>query len=336
MMREKISLGVAILGLLLAGCDSKTGDDVLMVVNGHQLTVGMVRDMVLLNAKMAELSGNPVKESGFADWANQKGSQLLSPMANLILIDNEVSRSGVRPDENDRQTVLDRFNRLTGKKAESLEALSENFGELRAVFQRYAECQVRIAAYERQNWQVDVTEGMLDRHYAYVSNRISKARSIDALAQKRAMQAYERLEAGESWAKVAKVSEEKPEGGRNMTVEWTTVGADALGIKELACQLPSMKKGGYTRPFDIGDGMAIVRLNGKSGKNYVLSRILFRMAARIENPGDRDSLRRRLTTSLKERRRSETIARLQAAARFDYPHGTNYTFRIWPVNGEKK
>lgn len=333
----KLNLTVFVMVMLMIiGCGKKQGEIVLMSVNGRSLTVEEVKSMVLVNAKIAELSGQPIPQGEFVVWANRKSGELVQPMVNARLIEEESLRVGVVPNAQDRSKVLAQMNGLTKRNAKDERELAAAFGEEGRAFLDHFEQMVRIAAYEREYWTPRVTDEMVAQHYHVISNLMRRTETVDAVAWKNARRAYARLKAGEKWADVALVSEDPKIEGRDLTKEWASTGPDALRIEGLAKQLPLMKPGSYTMPMDVGDGLAIVRLNGRKGSNYILSRILFRLAEKVKSPEkDPEAMRRRLASGLMNRRQEETLRRLRKTAKFDYPNGTNFSYRIWSV-GKKE
>lgn len=319
---------------IVAGCGSKSADEqvVYAVIDGHPVTAAMVKEAVLLQAEMAKLRGTPVKDTEFIGWANAQAGALIKPLLNAQLLEGEIERLKIRPEPEDLAQVLASYNRQTGCEAKTAEELASKFGELKAAFLRQFEQSADIAAYARQYWSSKVQDLFVHRYFQTLSNAVNFAVKADALAKTHAEAAYARLKAGEKWAKVAaECSEDKLICAANekFSKEWAWVGNDAMGIEELAAELPKMKVGDFTRPLDTHDGMLIIRLEEKLGKTYRLSRILFRMGQKVKIPKSFEDARKDLEGQLAASQREATLKRLAAAAQITYPMGTNVNYQIW-------
>ena len=328
---KRIIASSFLLSLLALGCSQKAPDVTFIVVNGEAVTESAVREAVLVRARIRELAGSPVKPEQFDNWANASAQRLMGTLSNSILVRQDADSRGIKVEPVDLEKTLSSFNAQTRQKCASLDELAAKFGDLEGAFRRQFEETAKAAAYERAFWTVPVSDRMVAQHFKLMTNALERAKSVDAAAKAKAEAAYRRLKAGEPWEKVAAVSEDRLISALNekFATEWLTVGKDAMGMKELEAQLPSMKPGDHTKPMETQFGMLIVRLNGKKGAFYRLSRILFRMAnpVRIESTveGGRATVARQLRQSAIEK----TLARLQGQAVFEYPLGTNFTYQIW-------
>ena len=331
----------AVLFLILAaicGCWKKDEAVTFIVVNGVPITEAWVRDTVLIESRMAELSGHPIDEKQFASWANARAMKMVGLIANNVLLDQEIERSSIQVSPEDVAKTLASYNRRTGKTASSVEELMPYFGDLAPKFRRQFEATVRATAYERQRWQVRLTEKAVDVFLAGLSNDFHRVAEIDAKAWEKARAAHKRLKAGEAWEKVAAAcSEDKLVSStrERYAKEWTWVNGDAMGIPSLSEALPTLKKGDFTEPFESVEGLQIVRLVEKNKTLYKLARIFFRLAQPVHLPESREKARQTVERRFLEKRRAETLERLQKQAKFSYPMGTNFAYQIWK-DQEKK
>ena len=317
--------------LFVLGCSEKASDTTFIVVNGEAVTESAVREAVLVQARIRELAGSPVAPEKFNDWANARAQRLMGTMPNSILVRQDADSRGIKVEPVDIEKTLSSFNAQTHQKCASVDELAAKFGDLEGAFRRQFEETAKATAYERACWTVPVSDKMVAQHFKLLTNALEQAKSIDAAARTKAESAYRRLKAGERWEKVAAVSEDRLINAVNekFATEWLTVGADAMGMKQLAAQLPSMKPGDYTRPMDTQFGMIIVRLNAKKGSIFRLSRILFRMAKPVRIESTVEEGRTTVAQQLRQAEMEKTLARLQGQAAFEYPMGTNFTYQIW-------
>lgn len=112
--------------------------------------------------------------------------------------------------------------------------------------------------------------------------------------------------------------------------------------KELLAMVSALPPGGVTSPVEVEDGVAVVRFDGMFDvsrpegqvRAYGLSRIFFRLLPR-QQAASRDRLRATLERKWEARRFSEALSALKAAARVEYPYGTNHFAKaLMPTSGE--
>lgn len=317
--------------VLVAGCGERRDAPALAVVGGQALTLADVKDSVLLTARMAALRGKPIAEKRFARWGNRMAAQMIGPLINAELLDQEIARRGIVPSQKDIDAALAQFNAKCGQKAKTVDELAAKFGDLEGVFRRQFERTSRMEAFRRQELSMTVSDETVGQFYALKTNELQNAKRVDALARRNAAKAYARLKAGEPWAEVAKASEDallSPVNGK-FSKDWIWLGEDALGIKELAAVLPKMKTGDYTEPIDAPDGMIIVRLEERNKSLSRVSRILFRMAKPVSMPQTKERARTLLADQFAVQEQRRILEKLQRTVKIDYPQGTNVNCRIW-------
>ena len=324
---------ICLFSLLLSGCgEEPKPDTVFIVVNGVPITESQVRESVLIQAKIRELAGRGVPKNEFAKWANGYAMGLIGSLANAELLQAEIRRKGVKPEEEDSEKVLAAYNWQTGKDFKSVDELTEAFGELGPALRGEFAKTAASCAYARRFWTTEVSDDMVRQFCQIRTNELNRAKRINADAAQRAAKAYARLKAGESWAKVAAECSDDRFGDSQevkYAEKWITVNEDAFRMRELAALLPKMKDGDYTPPIDTKFGLLIVRLNKRDRRLHQLSRILFRMAKDVKLPLSPDDVRKEMSAKWSRKAQERTMRGLEAAAKFEYPLGTNFTYRIW-------
>jgi len=320
-----------------ASCTNAVSERVFAVVNGEAVTEEDVRTAIMVHAKSSELAGRPISEKEFPRWANAVAAQMIGGLINTRLMEQEIRREKLEVLPEDGAKVLNAYSEQAAQEATDVESLAAKFGDLKDAFRRQFETSVRLAAYERTHWVNPVPDAFVRQYYALISNDFQRAQAIDAEAHVKADKAHARLKAGEAWDVVAQISEDKlvTPAAERYARDWTWVGEDAMGIKELAVALPTMKVGDFTAPLDTPHGLMIVKLLGRDKKLSHLSRILFRMAQPVNLPADKAGVRRILEEQIRDSRRTSTLERLQKCAKIEYPMGTNIAYRIWKEETSK-
>lgn len=337
---KSLACFVVFASLLVSGCGcSSHGDEtVLAVVNGHQLTAEYVKNVVLIQARMAELAGRAIDSKAFANWANSRAMQIIPQLVSAELLEEEIRRAGVQPTEADELKVLTGYNRATSQKAPNLEALAPLFGEQERAFREQFARSLRFAAYWRHQRSDAVSAKDVAGFYAAKSNDVRRAAWIDKTARERGEKAWARLQRGEPWEKVAAdCSEDKlvDETNAEFARDWATVGLDGFGYPELAKAIFNLEVGQFSKPVETEEGLMIVKVTEKAGNNKTLARILFRMAQPVEVPAE-DEAREQLASERAERAQLALQERLMKEATIEYPLGSNFVYRIWEEVRTKK
>lgn len=330
MLRETAIIALT-MGLVV-GCDNGRFETALVRVNGTPVMAEEVRDLVYIKARIAELSGVAIPADQFDKWAERTAIGLVDSVVNSELLQQEMCTRKVVPAQADLEKTLSDYNRMMKKSAATPEELAKEFEGREAAFLRLFEQAVQAAAYRRVFWERAVPEKFVSQYLMRKTNELQRAERIDKSAREKASQAYERLQAGEKWAKVAAdCSEDRLLNPMYATYanEWRAVGADAMGLKELAVLLPTMKKGDFTVPMETREGMIIFRFIGMKGPLYGLSRMLFRMAKPVYIEADGEEVQRKLSDHFTAQRKKETFVRLREKAKLEYPQGTNITHLVW-------
>jgi len=328
--------------LACCGCDrtdcvptTVRDETAFALIDGKPLTAADVKDAVLLQARIAELSGGRIPEESFTNWANTTGMRMVGRLINTRLLVLACEKEKIEPSEEDWKSVSDGFCRVVHLESMPREELIAKFGDCGDILRQTMRESALIAAYERMRFVHKVSEEMIDQYYVLKTNAMDLAKRTDDEARAKAEKAYARLKAGESWAKVAaECSEDKLALAANdiYRTDWVVVDAGAMGMPELARQLPTMKVGDYTTPFEHRDGMIIVHLESKGGGSnvqYGLSRMLFRMAAPVQMPKDRktaeDAVRRQMLVSS----RKYLLEKIRSETKIEYPLGEKFKYPIW-------
>ena len=336
-MRKIFGLSLAL--ALIFGCGDSRDKTVFLVINGKPLTADEVKTAVLIEAKIRELAGSPVPGEKFEKWANSTAMRLVGPLANQILIEEEIEKAGVELAPEDEQAVLASYNRRTRSKAKSKEALTKRFAPLQDAFLAQFDKAVRLAAYERKYWRGKVTDEAVAQYFHFKTNELFRAQRINDEALKKANRACARLKAGEPWDKVAAAcSEDKlisPANERNAK-QWRWMGADGMGNANLAAALSKLDVGAYSEPVETDEGLLIVKVVEKRGRLCHVARILFRMARAVVLPKNADEAREQIARQRVTGEKERALKRLEDAAKFEYPLGTNFTYKIWKDEAKKR
>lgn len=302
-----------------------------VVVNGTPIVAEQVKTAVLIESRMRELAGSAVKTNEFAKWANGRAMRLVGALINNELIRSRIREESIKPTAADVATALTNYNRQVHGKFKTVEELADAFGDLKEDFRRQFDQSVELAAFDRLYWTDSVTDDDVRQYYAIRTNELRRAERINAEAFKHGKEAYARLKAGEQWDEVAKMSEDAlldPKMAK-YAQHWMRLDREALGIPELKLALKTMKPGDFTEPLDTRFGLIIVRLNEVDHALFGVSRILFRMAKDVHIEQDVEKAKARLAAEGRASRKEKTLRHLAAAAKFEYPLGTNFTYKIW-------
>lgn len=311
-------------------------DVVFFKVNGDAVTAAEVKSRVLLQAKIAELRRQPIKEGQFAEWANGMAMRLTPNLLAMRLWAGELDAKKVVPSAEDAASVLKHYNAATRSKAKTLEELASKFGPLADLFRRQADFDARFATYQRQYLPVRVSDLAVSVRLEGLSNQVEQVAEIDARAWSRAQEAHRRLKGGEAWEQVApKYTEDGLVNAEHAEYwkEWEYFNPEDVWYRGVREALKGLKKGDFTAPFDSDEGLLIVKVVDIDDKIYTCVRMLFRMGEPVEIP-EREQMVAQIKVEKMRKLQHDKLVELHDAAKIDYPLGTNFTYRIWPV--EKK
>ena len=320
-----------VVALLLAGCEKAPQEDVFVVVDGRAITETAVSNIVLVQARMLELSGRKVDDKIFGLWANRHATEIIPGLISSELLQIAAEKEGVKPTQDDFDETLAKYNRSCGRAGLSLEELAKLFGEVKEPFLNQFERSKTLLAYGRKHFVAEVSESDVSSYLARMTNRVEYGRRIDARARKNADDAYARLKKGESWEAVAKDCSEDTlidEENEDFYKTWVVTDLAGFGYEALAAALPTLKAGDISKPIEIDEGLVIVKVNSIEGGKYDLGRIIFRMAEPVEIPTP-EAARRILQKEMSKKAQVECLADISANARMEYPKGTNFVVRIW-------
>jgi len=316
---------------IICGCGKEPSSAPFAIVNGHALTEGEVRGIVLVKIKMQELSGRNIDRQRFANLANSCAAAIIPGLISAEILDCAVKESRSRPTEEDREKVLASYNRACGCKGRSLEQLTALFGEEGKVFRSQFERSVNLQAFKREHLAADVSDAEVSTYLSGKTNELRFAENIDAKARRKGEEAYALLKKGESWESVAKNFSEDiliSERNGDFYREWAVLDSTAFGYAELANELPLLKVGEYSKPIETEEGLMIVKVNSIEDGRYDLGRIIFRMAEPVDIPPPEEA-RRLLAKDKSNKMQLDLLARLREKAKIEYPRGTNFVVTIW-------
>lgn len=330
------ALGVA---LVVSGCSRQPEEPAFAVIDGWPLTVSYVKDLVLVQARIAELTGHPVPPKEFNDRADALAMRIVPSLISTRLLRTEYDRKGVQPTQEDVAAVLAGYEKTLHRTLTNVNDLVLLFGPQAETMRSQFDFEAKAKAYEREFLSVTVTDADLTRFYRDVTNRLNAAAKINSAARKKGDAAWGKLQAGEPWEIVAKAFTEDAFNGPDAENYWKIWGSFRLQdmyLPQVAMALPNMKKGEYSRPLDTDDGLLIVKVLAVDKDTYTCARILLRMAYPVPVPS-REEAERHLHDFRQEGRKMDLMSDLRNQATITYPMGTNFTYRIWgAAKGQSK
>ena len=320
----------------LTGCrqeeDSADVATAVAVIDGRPLTVDFVREVVRVREKMARLGGSKMDGVVLTNWMNACALQIIPGLISADLLEHEILRTGVKPEDQDYRLALADYNAATRQKAGTIDELAAKFGEDAGAFRRQVERSALFRAYNRTHSPKPAGKEDLKAFYAGITNKIDNARRIDALARENAGKAWKRLQDGEDWSKVAAECSEDAlvdEANAEFATDWATVGLDGMEYPELAKALPDLNKGDWSRPLEIDEGMVIVKVVDTIGDRKTLARMLFRMAQPVDVPDSDEAALKMIDRERREDYADETMSRLRENATIEYPLGETFSYTFW-------
>ena len=329
-------IAMLVLVSAMAGCHREeervVENPVIAIIDGRQLTANDVRDVVLVRTKIMQLSGMKLSSVALTNWMNSCAAQSLPSIISAELLEDEIKRLGERPEKEDWDKTLKDYNKATRQKAKSLDELAAKFGEAKGAFLRQAERSALFRAYNRRHLPKPATKADLPEFYADLTNKINRAKAIDAGARLRGEAAWKRLQTGEEWEKVAKeCSEDKlvDEANEEFARDWATVGLDGMEYPALAKALPNLNKGDWSKPLEIDEGLVIVKVMDVVGNRKALGRMLFRMAQPVDIPEDDESALRAIDAQRKEKFTENLLESLSKKANIERPMGETFQYLFW-------
>lgn len=331
-----LSLAALALPVLWVGCGGLDDDvrrDTFAVIGGEPLTAEYVSNTVMVSARIVELARRPVKPDQFARWGNAMAMKMTPGLIQAIMLDQELRRRGISQTADSDGKVLEKYNRMAKQKAGSIDELAPLFGDFEGHFRRQFERESRFQAFYATNRELEVTDEDVRLHYRSLTNSLKRLSRIDANARQKAEAAWSRLNGGESWEVVATNCTEDAlldKGNAENWKEWMSFKPEEVEPQELKSALAMLKVGGYTCPIETDEGLVIVRVTEREDNLISCARILFRMAIKLEIPTREEAIRD-LRQEKKVQLQNEVLSDARERVKIEYPLGTNFTYRIWPM-----
>ena len=155
---------LALSALLASGCGRKESDRTFAVVDGKEITESFLRDVILVNAKIREMSGKKVPEKDFNSWANKEVPKVLNGLVAAETLSAGLEDAGITPDTNDTALVLAKYNISMRKKARTPDELSREFGKLSEAFKLQFHRSCLFQAFRSRTSKQDVSEEEIDEY----------------------------------------------------------------------------------------------------------------------------------------------------------------------------
>lgn len=330
-MRLWVVLVVACLSLV--GCRPRDPLSRVVFVSACDFVVTAkdAKDAAEFLAEIQSVAGSPIKERSRARWINRTAMRVVPSLVTTGLMEREFARCGLKPTKSAAAAVLSRWRASLRRPNATVDEIAEAFGRFGAYFRRQFERECRLEQYLMGCDGINPTDEDIEIVEAQLKRQIAKNEVEDERARKRGEEAWKRLHDGESWDVVAKsYSEDKLLYGDDCDYahEWETVAPACFYLKEIADTLPGMKAGEFTRPIETDEGLLIVRVQKVTDEGqYRCVRIMIRLKVKVELPGP-DELRRRLTKENREQAQIDLSRRLRKGIKFEYPLGTNFTYKV--------
>ena len=311
----------------------------LAIVDGKPLTAAEVKESVEVSSAVADLSkrGRILKKPE-GRRANTAAMRIVPQLISAKVLEAELDRRNIVATTNSDAKVLANYNRIFKSDAKSVDELAARFGEIAPAFKRQFAHESRYQELFASESLLEVTERDINRCYRALTNRMEKCREINEAATNKLENAWRELQAGASWENVATNTTE--DALLNETLadnwkEWKSLKLGKIEPMELMVAVSKLKPGEFTRPMDIEEGLAIVKLVDRDGEFCTLARILVRMAVEVEFP-DREVVIRKIRKEKIAEFQRELLPELRAKAKIEYPFGKKFKFKIWDDSKPKK
>jgi len=322
-----------ILGLIVCGC--RPTDPLSRVVfvkaDGLTVTAKDAKDAAEFLAAAQACAGKPVKERDRVKWINRMAMKVGPSLVTSALLDREFKKRDLKVSEAAEAAVLARYRQTVRKPKATIDEVAKEFGESGNYFRRQFMRECRLEQYLMDCDSVVPTDEDVEIAEAQLKQVIAKNEAENTRAKARGDEAWKRLQAGEDWETVAKsYSEDKLLYGEDCDYahEWETINPKYFYLQEVANVLPGMKVGAFTKPIETDEGLMIVRVVGKeSDEQYKCVRILIRLKVKMEMP-ERAALRKQLEQENREQAQLDLLADIRKNVKFEYPLGTNFTYKV--------
>ena len=330
-----IALDLLVCAALLTGCGPHDPlEKVVFIEDGDfKVTAAETRDAVLLTKAINTFSGRPVKEKQFVKWANSTAFKLIPGLLAKKLLKEEFDAKGVKATPESDQKILAAHNRFMRKRAKSKEELARSFGDLEAFYLRQFDFESRKAAFLDSIEKTSVpTDAQVDERFRLNRERREREEAAQKQAAQKAQEAWEKLNAGESWEEVAKRYNEDPllsTDYKDNWKMWESIPRTGPYVpEEVSACVRKMKEGEFTKPIETDDGLLIVKVLKVDEVSIDCARINVRLPFFTETPA-KDELKRQMTAEAVKDRLMDIVNELREKHNFNYPMGTNITYEIF-------
>lgn len=208
-----IALDLLVCTALLTGCGPHDPlEKIVFIEDGDmKVTAAETRDAVLLTKAINTFAGSPVREKQFVRWANSTAFKLIPGLLAKKLLKEEFDAKGVKATPESDQKILAVHNRFMRKKAKSKEELAKSFGALESFYLRQFDFESRKAVFLEPIEKAAVpTDAQVEGWFNSNKKRREKEQVVYDKAAAKAQEAWDKLNAGESWEEVAKKYNEDP------------------------------------------------------------------------------------------------------------------------------
>ena len=280
MLRQGIKKGLLLLFLLVpCGVSAAVIEQIIAVVNGEPYTLSNL-------SAYAKSSMNREFPSGDLNQINASDREVLEQFITDKLLEAEVREAGIVVSDDDVNRYIEQVkknNRLTD---EELKLALSREGMTLAAYRTSVKSELeKSEIIDRQvRRKVNITDEDVERYYKvnsknYRSTERARIRHIllplaeDAppervqSAMDKGKELYERIEAGEDFAALAREYSEgagRSEGGE---IGWVKKGSLVAGIEEVAFQ--KLKVGQVSEPFRTSMGVHVVKLEGRENSTVL-------------------------------------------------------------------
>ena len=337
-MKDGLKLVVILVVGVSIGCRPSEPDRMaelgkvdFVVAGDVRVTAADAYTAAMIFSRIGEIAGRKTDAATITNRINSMAVKAVPSLLSSKLIAAELDRRDIRPTAEAKQRVLDRYRQRTRQKKVSLDELAVRFGPFEKAFRHQFEFESRLETFLSSQEECQVTDEEIEIAEAQGKQVNAKAKADNERAKKRGEEAWNRLNAGESWENVAKAySEDKLLYGPNCNYdkEWETFPLKEFYLKELAEALKETKVGAYTKPIDTDEGLIIAKVLSIKDNCYECVRILIRLRT-FEDIVSREE-RKVLLQRVKRRDfQLDLLKELKAARTISYPLGTNFTYMVW-------
>ena len=312
-------------------------DTVLMRVNGREITVGDYLNRFELETAIYRFKHKARQdERAECRFREARAGQILPQLVNLSLVKEYLQKNKVAAGTNE-EALVRQFVRGLDKKAD-FDKIARELGTAPAylreqiLFPEWAKnaCEhFDPSCRSVSEQEIDEGRARQDRYYerAVASNKWAWACCSNALAAVRGGMDFKL--AGRKFAT----------GDKDEAEAWDAFEPDDIENAQLKAWAFSAPVGAVGGPFDIEDGLCLVKIlsrkDGTMADSVVsegvaevrLARINFNMVVEEPEPRTRDFVRGALLKWKAERAQKNLFEKLHREMRVEYPHGTNFTFK---------